>query len=243
MFLDYYVTDKLKVEIAGEVIKGIAEGCSISNCSLVGGETAEHPNSFPEDSFDLAGFAVGVVDETKVIGSEGARTGDKLIGISSSGLHSNGFSLIRKLIQEREISLEDKINGLSLGEILLKPTSIYVKDILLLKEKIDISAIAHITGGGFYENIPRMLNPCNKALIDFNFEDWPSRNLYEWIDSKGVNEEDMLNTFNCGVGMVIAVSQDEIEVALDSLNKDGQFAKIIGDVQEKEKNDLDIQFI
>ena len=242
LFLDYYVTDKLKVETAGEVIKGIAEGCILSNCSLVGGETAEHPDSFPKDSFDLAGFAVGVVDEEKVIGSRGANDGDKLIGISSSGLHSNGFSLIRKILKERDINLSERLKDQELGDALLTPTKIYVKDILNLQTKITISALAHITGGGFYENIPRILKKSSKAVIDFNFEDWPARNLYSWIQSNGVTQEDMLHTFNCGIGMIVAVDPDEINIALKALNREDQFAKVIGSVQKKKEEELQIQF-
>ena len=243
LFLDYYVTDQLKVDTADEVIKGIAEGCIISNCSLVGGETAEHPNSFPKGSFDLAGFAVGVVDEEKVIGSSGANEGDGLIGISSSGLHSNGFSLIRKILKERDISLKERLNDQELGDALLTPTRIYVKDILSLQKKINISAVAHITGGGFYENIPRILNASSKAVINFNSQDWPSRNLYSWIGSKGVSQENMLHTFNCGIGMVISVHPDEVDIALEALNKKDQFAKVIGKVQKKKEEELKIQFI
>ena len=242
LFLDYYVTDKLKVETAGEVIKGIAEGCILSNCSLVGGETAEHPDSFPKDSFDLAGFAVGVVDEEKVIGSRGVNDGDKLIGISSSGLHSNGFSLIRKILKERGINLSERLKNQELGDALLTPTKIYVKDILNLQTKITISAVAHITGGGFYENIPRILKKSSKAVIDFNFEDWPARNLYSWIQSNGVTQEDMLHTFNCGIGMIVAVDPDEINIALKAPNREDQFAKVIGSVQKKKEEELQIQF-
>ena len=242
LFLDYYVTDQLKVETAGEVIKGISEGCMLANCSLVGGETAEHPDSFPEDSFDLAGFAVGVVNEEKIIGSEGANDGDKLIGISSSGLHSNGFSLIRKILKERSIKLNERLENQELGDVLLTPTKIYVKDILNLQKKIIISAVAHITGGGFYENIPRILKESSKVVIDFNFEDWPARNLYSWIESNGVTEEDMLHTFNCGIGMIIAVHADEVDIALEALNKEDQFAKVIGSVKEKKEEELKIQF-
>tara|TARA_B110000438_G_scaffold197481_1_gene188996 strand:+ start:1328 stop:2383 length:1056 start_codon:yes stop_codon:yes gene_type:complete len=242
LFLDYYVTDKLKVETAGEVIKGIAEGCILSNCSLVGGETAEHPDSFPKDSFDLAGFAVGVVDEEKVIGSRGANDGDKLIGISSSGLHSNGFSLIRKILKERDINLSERLKDQELGDALLTPTKIYVKDILNLQTKITISAVAHITGGGFYENIPRILKKSSKAVIDFNFEDWPARNLYSWIQSNGVTQEDMLHTFNCGIGMIVSVDPNEINIALKALNREDQFAKVIGSVQKKKEEELQIQF-
>ena len=243
LFLDYYVTDELKVETASKVIKGIAEGCIISNCSLVGGETAEHPNSFPKNSFDLAGFAVGVVDEEKIIGSSGANNEDKLIGISSSGLHSNGFSLIRKIIKERNINLTEILDNEELGETLLKPTKIYVNDILGLQKKINITSVAHITGGGFYENIPRILKNSTKAVIDFDSQDWPSRNLYSWIGSKGVSKEDMLRTFNCGIGMIVSVHPDEVDIALETLNIEDQFAKVIGVVKEKKEEELTIQFI
>ena len=242
LFLDYYVTDKLKVETAAKVIEGIAEGCMLSNCSLVGGETAEHPNSFPKDSFDLAGFAVGVVDEEKIIGSAGANDGDTLIGISSSGLHSNGFSLIRKILEEKDINLNERLKGQELGNALLTPTRIYVRDILNLQTKISISAVAHITGGGFYENIPRILNEYSKAVIDFNFEDWPAKDLYKWIQSNGVTQEDMLHTFNCGVGMIVSVRPDEVNIALEMLNKKDQSAKVIGSVQRKKEEELQIQF-
>ena len=214
----------------------------LSNCSLVGGETAEHPNSFPKDSFDLAGFAVGVVDEEKIIGSAGANDGDTLIGISSSGLHSNGFSLIRKILEEKDINLNERLKGQELGNALLTPTRIYVRDILNLQTKISISAVAHITGGGFYENIPRILNEYSKAVIDFNFEDWPAKDLYKWIQSNGVTQEDMLHTFNCGVGMIVSVRPDEVNIALEMLNNNDQSAKVIGSVQRKKEEELQIQF-
>ena len=151
--------------------------------------------------------------------------------------------LIRKILKERNINLKEKLNDQDIGDALLAPTKIYVQDILSLKEKINISAIAHITGGGFYENLPRMLNSSSKAIIEFNFEDWPARNLYSWIESNGVSQEDMLHTFNCGIGMVISVHPNEVEVALEALNKEDQIAKIIGDVKEKEEEELKIQFI
>jgi phosphoribosylformylglycinamidine cyclo-ligase len=230
LFLDYYVTDKLKVETAAEVIKGIAEGCLMAGCSLVGGETAEHPGSFSDNTFDLAGFSVGIVDEKKLIGANGANIGDVLIGMSSSGVHSNGFSLIRKILEDSDTNLEEKIGEMSIGNHLLTPTKIYVKEILSLKEKINISAVSHITGGGFYENIPRLLDKRSKAVIDFNFEDWPSKEIYKWISSKGVKIEDMLNTFNCGIGMVIAISPSDKALAMEMLNAENLTAKVIGNV-------------
>ena len=244
LFLDYYVTDKLNVDTASEVIQGIAKGCEIANCSLVGGETAEHPDSFPESSFDLAGFSLGVVDEEKLIGIDGPKNGDVLIGISSSGFHSNGFSLIRKVLENYKISLDDDIEGERLGTILLKPTNIYVQEVLNLSKLLMISSIAHITGGGFFENIPRMLNQNQKVDITFNFSDWPAYKYFKWIqDTAKLSEENMLKTFNCGIGLIIAVSPEDEEMALGTLNQSSFFAKTIGAVYEKQGNEPELNFV
>jgi len=244
LFLDYYVTDKLQVETASKVIEGIAKGCSMANCSLVGGETAEHPGSFPENSFDLAGFSLGVVDEEDLIGVEGAKNGDILIGISSSGFHSNGFSLIRKVLEDFDISLDQNIEGESLGNVLLKPTNIYVQEVLSLKKLVNISSIAHITGGGFYENIPRMLNESQKANISFNFKDWPTFKYFKWIqDVAKISDENMLKTFNCGIGLVIAIAPEDEEMALGTLKQSNFFAKTIGCIEEAERNETILNFV
>ncbi len=244
LFLDYYVTDKLQVETASRVIEGIAKGCNIANCSLVGGETAEHPGSFPDNSFDLAGFSLGVVDEEEMIGMDGPKNGDVLIGVSSSGFHSNGFSLIRKILEDFNISLTQDIEGEKLGEILLRPTNIYTQEVLNLKKFMKISSIAHITGGGFYENIPRMLNENQKATITFNFNDWPAFKYFKWIKEVAkISEENMLRTFNCGVGLIIAVSPEDEEMALDTLNQSSFLAKTIGSTEEKKENDLSLNFV
>jgi len=244
LFLDYYVTDKLKVDTASKVIKGIAEGCTMANCSLVGGETAEHPGSFPEDSFDLAGFSLGVVDEEEMIGTDGPKNGDVLIGLSSSGFHSNGFSLIRKVLENYKISLDDDIEGERLGTILLKPTNIYVQEVLNLSKLLKISSIAHITGGGFFENIPRMLNQNQKTDITFNFSDWPAYKYFKWIqDTAKISEENMLKTFNCGIGLVIAISPEDEEMALGTLNQSSFNAKTIGSVYEKQGNEPELNFV
>ena len=244
LFLDYYVTDKLKVETASKVIEGIAQGCSIANCSLVGGETAEHPGSFPENSFDLAGFALGVVNEEEMIGVDGPKIGDVLIGISSSGFHSNGFSLIRKVLEDYNVSLDEEIGGESLGTILLKPTNIYVQEILNLSKLLRISSIAHITGGGFFENIPRMLKENQKADITFNFEDWPTHKYFRWIqDVAKISEENMLKTFNCGIGLVIAVSPENEEMVIGTLNQSSFHAKTIGSINENKGNEPNINFV
>jgi len=244
LFLDYYVTDKLKVDTASKVIKGIAEGCTMANCSLVGGETAEHPGSFPDDSFDLAGFSLGVVDEEEMIGMDGPKNGDVLIGVSSSGFHSNGFSLIRKVLENYKISLDDDIEGERLGTILLKPTNIYVQEVLNLSKVLKISSIAHITGGGFFENIPRMLNKNQKTDITFNFSDWPAYKYFKWIqDTAKISEENMLKTFNCGIGLVIAISPEDEEMALGTLNQSSFNAKTIGSVYEKQGNEPALNFV
>ena len=244
LFLDYYVTDKLQVDIASKVIEGIAEGCILANCSLVGGETAEHPGSFPENSFDLAGFSLGVVDEEQMIGMDGPKNGDVLIGVSSSGFHSNGFSLIRKVLKDFNVPLTQEIKGETLGKILLKPTNIYVQEVLNLKKIIEINSIAHITGGGFYENIPRMLNEFQKANISFDFKDWPAFNYFNWIrEIAEISEENMLRTFNCGIGLVIAISPEDEEMALGTLNQSDFFAKTIGIVGEVEGNEPILNFV
>ena len=244
LFLDYYVTDKLKVETASKVIEGIAQGCTIANCSLVGGETAEHPGSFPDNSFDLAGFSLGVVNEEEMIGMDGPKNGDVLIGVSSSGFHSNGFSLIRKVLEDYNVSLDEDIEGESLGTILLKPTNIYVQEVLNLSKLLKISSIAHITGGGFPENIPRMLNKNQKADVTFNFEDWPAYKHFRWIqDVAKISEENMLKTFNCGIGLVIAVSPEDEEMALGTLNQSSFYAKTIGSINEIEGNEPNLNFV
>ena len=244
LFLDYYVTDKLQVEIASKVIESIAKGCILANCSLVGGETAEHPGSFPDDSFDLAGFSIGIVDEEKIIGMDGPKNGDMIIGISSSGFHSNGYSLIRKVLQDFKIALSQKIEGETLGNILLKPTNIYVQEILSLNKLISINSMAHITGGGFFENIPRMLNENQKVNIEFNLSDWPTSSYFKWIqDVAKISDENMLKTFNCGIGLMLAVSPEDEEMALGTLNQSSFFAKTIGIVEEKKGNENSLNFV
>jgi phosphoribosylformylglycinamidine cyclo-ligase len=241
LFLDYYVTDKLNVDLATEVISGIAEGCKQANCSLVGGETAEHPDSFPYQSFDLAGFALGIVDQKKIIGQNLAEKGDVLIGLASNGVHSNGFSLIRKIINKDPQLLLSNIQGETVGSRLLTPTKIYVKEILELKEKIEISAISHISGGGFYENIPRILNSDSKAILSFNETEWPAFKLFEWIRSKGeIQQKEMLSTFNCGIGMVLSIKERDANNALDLLDKLTIPSKIIGTVEFKKKEEASL---
>ena len=244
LFLDYYVTDSLKVETASTVIEGITKGCIEANCSLVGGETAEHPGTFPKDSFDLAGFAVGVVDEDKIIGKNGCKSDDYLLGIESSGVHSNGFSLVRRLIKDKNISLDTIIGKKSLAEELLTPTRIYVKEVLELVKMVKIKSISHITGGGFFENIPRMMSDETKVEIKFDFKDWPAYEVFEWIKEEGkVTDQNMMSTFNCGVGMIIAISEEDIELTSNFLNTKGLNNKILGRVTKNKGNKASIKLI
>jgi len=244
VFLDYYVTDSLNIDTASKVISGIAQGCKLARCSLVGGETAEHPDSFPDNSFDLAGFSVGIVDEKKIIKGNNAKEGDVLIGLASTGVHSNGFSLIRKIISSHPAYLEESIGGESLGERLLTPTRIYVNEILELIKKIDVTSIAHITGGGLYENIPRILEHQTKAKITFDGKDWPNQDLFDLIQQKGnISDNEMLSTFNCGVGMVISLKEKDMRETLDVLEKLGIQAKQLGTVQSKSPNESSVVIV
>ena len=211
-FLDYLVTEKINLLKAKEIIKGIAKGCEIANCSLIGGETAEHPNAFPKEKYDLAGFSVGVVEKKNILSKNKLKNGDLLISLKSSGLHSNGFSLIRELIKRKKLNLKAKIGSKNLGEILLHPTKIYVKEILELQKNINLKAIAHITGGGLIGNLKRIIpekieiNLFKNSLFNFN------KKLFSLIqEASNLSDEEMLNTFNCGNGMVIVISENELE--------------------------------
>ena len=211
-FLDYLVTEKINLLKAKEIIKGIAKGCEIANCSLIGGETAEHPNAFPKEKYDLAGFSVGVVEKKNILRKNKLKNGDLLISLKSSGLHSNGFSLIRELIKRKKLNLKAKMGSKNLGEILLHPTKIYVKEILELQKNINLKAIAHITGGGLIGNLKRIIpekieiNLFKNSLFNFN------KKLFFLIQkASNLSDEEMLNTFNCGNGMVIVISENELE--------------------------------
>ena len=244
LFLDYFVTDNLNVKVAVEVVKGIADGCKLANCSLVGGETAEHPDSFPKGSFDLAGFALGIVEEKNLIKAKEANENDILIGLPSSGVHSNGFSLIRKIIKDKNISLSKKINGVGLGKRLLTPTTIYSSIIFKLLKKIKLTSIVNITGGGFIENIPRILKDNLMAEINLNRNDWPNSDLFAWIQSEAnLSNQEMLSTFNCGIGMIISVKPEDIKVVLKTLKKEIQQAKVIGILKKKRRNNPPITFV
>ncbi len=228
-FLDYLVTEKINLSKAKEIIKGIAKGCEIANCSLIGGETAEHPNAFPKEKYDLAGFSVGVVEKKNILRKNEIKNGDLLISLKSSGLHSNGFSLIRELIRRKKLNLKAKMGSKNLGEILLHPTKIYVKEILELQKNINLKAIAHITGGGLIGNLKRIIpekieiNLFKNSLFNFN------KKLFSLIqEASNLSDEEMLNTFNCGNGMVIVINENELEKTKKILIKLKIGYKIIG---------------
>jgi phosphoribosylformylglycinamidine cyclo-ligase len=231
-FLDYYVCEKLDVDVAAEVIKGIAHGCELAGCALIGGETAEHPGTFPEGSYDLAGFAVGVVEKADIIDGRTIVAGDRLIGLASSGPHSNGFSLIRRIIDTARVDLRrpfDSASSTTLGDALLAPTRIYVKTVLALRDRIRIKGMAHITGGGLTLNVPRMLPDSVQARIER--ASWQRPRVFEWLQRNGdVADDEMHRVFNCGIGMVVAVAADDAESAIDALNAAGESACDIGEI-------------
>ena len=230
-FLDYMALGKNIPEKVATIVTGVAEGCKKANCSLVGGETAEMPGFYPEDEYDLAGFCVGVVDKKKIIDSKTIEVGDKVIGLASSGVHSNGFSLVRKVFDVNEENLKEYVEelGKTVGEALLEPTRIYVKPILKLIEEVKVKGISHITGGGFYENLPRMLRDGVSLKIDKNSYVVPA--LFKLIASRGnIPERDMYNTFNMGIGMAVIVPENEVEKALNLLKEAGEEAYLIGEV-------------
>ena len=233
-FLDYYATGKLDVDVAADVVKGIADGCVQSGCALVGGETAEMPGMYHVGDYDLAGFCVGVVEKSEIIDGSRVKNGDALIALGSSGPHSNGYSLVRKVIDVAGVNpATELLDNKPLSEHVLAPTKIYVKSVLALIKQADVHAIAHLTGGGFWENIPRVLPKNTKAVIDEKSWKWPS--VFNWLQEKGnINTYEMYRTFNCGVGMVIALPQEQVETALAILKQAGENAWLIGHIEHAE---------
>lgn len=236
-FLDYYATGKLDVDVATDVVSGIAEGCVQSGCALVGGETAEMPGMYHSGDYDLAGFCVGVVEKSAIIDGSKVQSGDALIALGSSGPHSNGYSLIRKVIEISGVNpVTEQLDGKSLADQLLAPTKIYVKSILSLIEQVDVHAIAHLTGGGFWENIPRVLPDNTKAVIDE--ASWQWQPVFKWLQQNGnIDRYEMYRTFNCGVGMVIALPQSQVEQALAILRQAGEQAWLVGQIQSRDANE------
>lgn len=231
-FLDYYATGKLDVETATEVVTGIGKGCEMSNCALIGGETAEMPGMYHGNDYDVAGFCVGVVEADQVIDSSKVKSGDTLIALGSSGPHSNGYSLIRKIIDVAHVDVNQNIDGKAVIEHLLTPTRIYVKPVLSVLESYSVHAISHITGGGFWENIPRVLPDNLQANINENSWQWPP--IFDFLQHKGnVTTYEMYRTFNCGVGMILAVDSEIASDVVDAFIELGEKAWIIGNISEK----------
>jgi phosphoribosylformylglycinamidine cyclo-ligase len=229
-FLDYYATGHLEVEVAAEVIEGIARGCELAGAALVGGETAEMPGMYQAHDYDVAGFCVGVVEKDRIIDGRAVRPGDVLLGLASSGPHSNGYSLIRKVLALSGADLDQDLDGRSLGEALLTPTRIYVKALLQLFREVDVHALAHITGGGLLENVPRVLPAGTRAVVDP--ERWPRPAVFDWLQRTGnIAPEEMLRTFNCGIGMVVCVGAAEADRATALLQGQGETVYPIGTVE------------
>lgn len=239
-FLDYYATGKLDVDVAANVVTGIAHGCQQAGCALIGGETAEMPGMYSGDDYDVAGFCVGVAEKSALIDGSNVGDGDALIGLASSGPHSNGYSLIRKILDVSQADLSTPLAGQPLIEHLLAPTRIYVKSVLALQEQTSIHAVSHITGGGFWENIPRVLPAGTKAVIDNSSWQWPA--IFDWLQEKGnVSDYEMLRTFNCGVGLVIALPQAEAEKAIALLNEAGETAWQLGHIAHANANEAQVE--
>ncbi len=235
-FLDYIAIGKNIPEKVAEIVSGIAEGCVQSGCALIGGETAEHPGLMPVDEYDVAGFSVGMVDKKNLIDGSNLKAGDVLIGLRSTGVHSNGFSLVRKVFDINETTVNNtypELGDKTLGETLLTPTRIYVKPILALMNEVEVKAVSHITGGGFYENIPRMLKDGLSARIDKSAV--PVLPIFNLLQKVGnISEHDMYNTFNMGVGMMVAVDKADVDKTLEVLKANGEDAVVLGEVFEGE---------
>lgn len=239
-FLDYYATGKLDVDTAADVVSGIADGCVQAGCALIGGETAEMPGMYEGEDYDVAGFCVGVVEKEDVIDGTKVAAGDALIAVGSSGPHSNGYSLIRKILEVSGADKNEELEGRTIGEHLLEPTKIYIKSALKMIEKHDIHAISHITGGGFWENIPRVLPQGTKAVVDGNSWEWPV--IFKWLQEKGnVTTHEMYRTFNCGVGLVIALPKDQADAAVKLLQDEGENAWVIGEIANAEAGEEQVE--
>lgn len=234
LFLDYIACGKNEPERIEQIVKGIADGCEQSGAALVGGETAEMPGMYDPEEYDLAGFVVGMVDKNRIITGDGITEGDVLIGLPSSGIHSNGFSLVRRIVDQQHLDLDQDYSfDQSLGEVLLTPTKIYVKAVEQLKKSVSVKGLAHITGGGFYENIPRALPAGLGAEI--NRSEWKAPDIFPFLQEKGsISEDEMYGVFNMGIGMVAVVSEADVEDSIQALSKAGEQPVIIGRVTDQE---------
>ena len=240
-FLDYYATGKLDVTLAAEVVAGIGQGCRKAGCALIGGETAEMPGMYQGSDYDLAGFAVGVVEKTRIIGPQRVREGDMLLGLPSSGPHSNGYSLIRKILERSGAGPDTRIGDSTLADLLLAPTEIYVKPVLNLAKAVDLHAIAHITGGGLIENLPRALPVGYRAEV--NTGAWHRQPIFDWLQKQGnISKQEMHRVFNCGLGMLLAVDTTDAEHAIDCLKKDGVNALLVGKVVASDGKETQVEY-
>jgi phosphoribosylformylglycinamidine cyclo-ligase len=231
-FLDYFACGKLTVDTAATVVGGIAKGCELSGCALIGGETAEMPGMYPPGEYDLAGFAVGAVEKSKIITGARIVPGDIILAIGSSGAHSNGYSLVRKIIERAGAKPSDDLGGRPLGDVVMAPTEIYVKPLLKLISEIDVKGMAHITGGGLVDNVPRVLPENTQAVL--HRDSWQMPELFRWLQMKGgVADAEMVRVFNCGIGMVVIVSPSQADLAIKSLTTQGLKAWVVGEVVER----------
>jgi phosphoribosylformylglycinamidine cyclo-ligase len=229
-FLDYFACGKLDVEVAAQVVGGIARGCEQAGCALIGGETAEMPGMYPEGEYDLAGFAVGVVEKSRIIDGRSIGAGDTVIGLASSGPHSNGYSLVRKIIERARPDLAADFHGKPLGRVLLEPTRIYVKPLLALMKRMTVKGLAHITGGGLVENVPRVLPEHVKAVLERSA--WTMPPVFQWLQAGGgVADAEMHRVFNCGIGMIVVVAREDADAAIAFLRAEGEDARAIGRIE------------
>jgi phosphoribosylformylglycinamidine cyclo-ligase len=239
-FLDYYATGKLNVDMAEQVIVGIGRGCELAGCALVGGETAEMPGMYEGDDYDLAGFAVGVVEKSEIIDGSKVAIGDVLIGLPASGPHSNGYSLIRKILEVSNADLQEKLGDLTLAQALMTPTRIYVKPLLALLKARTVKSLCHITGGGLLENLPRVLPDACKATIELGEFKRPA--VFDWLQQHGgVDAKEMYRVFNCGIGMVICVSANDEQATLQKLRGEGEAPFVIGRIEARAGSEEQVQ--
>ena len=232
-FLDYFACGKLDVATAADVIKGVAQGCEQAGCALIGGETAEMPSMYPDGEYDLAGFAVGAVEKSKIIDGSKIQPGDVVLGLASSGAHSNGYSLVRKIIEVAKPDLNADFHGRKLADALMAPTRIYVKPLLALMAAMEVKGMAHITGGGLVDNVPRVLREDLTAVLDHNT--WGLPPLFQWLQQHGnVADDEMHRVFNCGIGMVVIVAKENAEAALAQLSASGETVYRIGEIRARQ---------
>jgi phosphoribosylformylglycinamidine cyclo-ligase len=235
-FLDYFACGKLDVAVATDVVKGIARGCELAGCALIGGETAEMPGMYAEGEYDLAGFAVGVVEKSGIIDGRDIAAGDTVLGLASSGAHSNGYSLVRRILERANPDLRADFHGRPLGDVLLAPTRIYVKPVLGLMKRVRVKGLAHITGGGLVENLPRVIPETLKAAISRSA--WKTPPLFEWLQREGgVSDAEMLRVFNCGIGMALIVAAESADEAQRALTASGETVFRIGRIEPRKASE------